>query len=53
VKHKTDFVQVIKSRRMRWVGHVGCMGEMRNTYKIVVRNLKERDHSENLVIDER
>jgi hypothetical protein len=22
-----DIVRVIKSRRMRWAGHVGCMGE--------------------------
>jgi len=27
---------VIKSKRMRWVGHVACMGEMRNAYKILV-----------------
>jgi hypothetical protein len=26
------------------VGHVACMGQMRNTYTIVIRNLKERDH---------
>jgi hypothetical protein len=24
-----------QSRRMRWVGHVACMEEMRNAYKIV------------------
>jgi hypothetical protein len=27
---------MIKSRRTRWVGHVACMGEMTNTYKILV-----------------
>jgi hypothetical protein len=27
---------VIMSRRMRWVGHVARMREMRNAYKIVV-----------------
>jgi hypothetical protein len=26
----------IKSRRMRWTGHVACMGEMRNAYRILV-----------------
>jgi hypothetical protein len=31
-----DIVRVTKSRRMRWAGHVVCMGEMRNTYKILV-----------------
>jgi hypothetical protein len=26
----------MKSRRMRWAGNVACMGEMINTYKILV-----------------
>jgi hypothetical protein len=29
-------IKVIKSRRMGWVGHVACMGEMRNIYKILI-----------------
>jgi hypothetical protein len=29
-------VQVIKSRRMRWVGHVACMGEERGVYRVLV-----------------
>jgi hypothetical protein len=29
-------IRVIKSRRMRWVGHVACMGAMRNAYNILV-----------------
>jgi hypothetical protein len=28
-------IQVIKSR-MRWVGQVACMGEMRDAYKVLV-----------------
>jgi hypothetical protein len=31
-----NIVQVIKSRRMRWVGHVGHMGERRGLYMILV-----------------
>jgi hypothetical protein len=27
---------MIKSRRMRWAGHVARMGEQRNSYKIFV-----------------
>jgi hypothetical protein len=27
---------MIKSRRMRWAGHVSRMGEMRNAYRILV-----------------
>jgi hypothetical protein len=29
-------VQVIKSRRMRWAGHVTCMGEGRGVYRGLV-----------------
>jgi hypothetical protein len=25
-----DIISVIKSRRIKWAGHVACMGEMRN-----------------------
>jgi hypothetical protein len=26
----------VKSRRMRWAGHVACMGEERKVYKVLV-----------------
>ena len=29
-------VRVIKSRRMRWVGHVARMGERRDVYRVLV-----------------
>ena len=32
-----NIVRVIKSRRMRWVGHVVPMGEERGVYRILVR----------------
>jgi acyl-coenzyme A thioesterase PaaI-like protein len=31
-----SFVRVIKSRRMRWEGHVARMGERRGVYRILV-----------------
>jgi hypothetical protein len=31
-----DIIMQIKSRRMRWVGHVSCMGERRNVYRVLV-----------------
>jgi len=31
-----NIVRVIKSRRMRWVGHVAHMGEMRGAYRVLV-----------------
>jgi hypothetical protein len=32
----TPIIGVIESRRMRWAGHVTCMGEIRGEYKIFV-----------------
>jgi hypothetical protein len=32
----SNAIRVIKSRRMKWAGHVACMREMRNVYKILV-----------------
>ena len=29
-------MRVIKSRRMRWAGHVACMGEERGAYRVLV-----------------
>jgi hypothetical protein len=29
-------IRVIKSKRMRWVGHMVCIGYMRNSYKVLV-----------------
>ena len=32
-----NIVRVIKSRRMRWAGHVACIGEERGAYRFLVR----------------
>jgi hypothetical protein len=29
-------VRVVKSRRMKWVGHVACMGERRGVHRFLV-----------------
>jgi len=40
-----NIVRVIKSRRMRWVGHVARMGEGRGVYRVLVGNPEGRgDH---------
>jgi len=31
-----NIVRVIKSRRMRWAGHVACMWERRGIYRVLV-----------------
>jgi hypothetical protein len=33
-----NIIRIVKSRRMRWAGHVVRMGEIRHMYKIVVGN---------------
>jgi hypothetical protein len=44
---------IIRSRRVRWTGHVACMGELRNAYTILVESLMRRSHSEDRGVDER
>jgi len=34
-----NIVRVIKSRRMRWVGHVARMGERRGVYRVLMGKL--------------
>jgi hypothetical protein len=41
-----DIIRKVKSRRMRWAGHVARMGEERNKYKFWWESPKERDHWE-------
>jgi hypothetical protein len=41
-----NIVRVIKSRRMRWTGHVTRMGEGRGAYRL--RGPKATDHWEDL-----
>ena len=36
------YVRVIKWRRMRWAGHVVCMGEERGLYRVLVGKLEGR-----------
>ena len=43
---KPNIVRVIKSRRMRWAGHVARMGEERGVYRVLVGKPEERDHWE-------
>jgi hypothetical protein len=38
-----DIIRQVKSRRMRWAGHVARMGEERKVYKVLVGKPKERD----------
>jgi hypothetical protein len=46
-----NIIRVIKSRRLRWTGHVACM--RRDGYRVLVGNPKEGDHLEDIGIDGR
>jgi hypothetical protein len=39
-----SIIRIIKSRRMRWAGHVARMGEKRNEYKLLVGKPEGKDH---------
>ena len=48
-----NIVWLIKSRIMRWSGHVGRTGDSRGVYRILVGNLRERDQLGDLGLDGR
>jgi hypothetical protein len=39
-----DNIGQIKSRRMRWTGHVARMGEGKNMYRVLVRRPEGKEH---------
>jgi hypothetical protein len=43
-----NIVMVIKSRRMRWAGHVARIGEGRGVYRVLDGRPEGRDHWEDL-----
>ena len=44
-------MRVIKWRRMRWVGHVARMGEVRGVYRVLVGKLEGRRPLGDLGVD--
>jgi hypothetical protein len=44
---------VIKPMRIKWVKNVACMMEMRNAYKIFIRNPQGKNHLGDLGVDGR
>jgi hypothetical protein len=38
-----SIIRIIKSRRMRWAGHVARMGEKRNIYRLLVGKARGKD----------
>jgi hypothetical protein len=39
-----SIIRMVRSRRMRWTGHVECMGENRYLYRILVQESKGKYH---------
>ena len=46
-----NIVRVIKSRRMRWAGHVARMGEERGLYSVLLVKPEGRNHWGDLGVD--
>jgi hypothetical protein len=43
-----SIIRMMKSRRMRWAGHVACMGRRGMHIGFLWQSQKERDHYEDL-----
>jgi hypothetical protein len=39
-----SIIRIIKSRRMRWAGHVARMADERNVYRLLIGKQRERDY---------
>jgi hypothetical protein len=48
-----DVIRQIKSRIMRWAGHVARMGEGRNVYRILVEKPEGKKHLKDQGVDAR
>ena len=46
-----NIVRVIKSRRMRWAGHVARMGEERGVYRVLVGKPEGKTWVDNIRMD--
>jgi hypothetical protein len=48
-----NIIWFLKSRRMRWAGHVARMGERRGAYRALMGKPEGRNHLEDPGVDER
>ena len=48
-----NIIQVIKSRRMKWVGHVACRVDRRGAYSVLVGKPVGKSHLEDPGLDGR
>jgi hypothetical protein len=48
-----DVIRQLKSRGMRWAGHLARMGEGRNMYRVLTGKPEGKDHLEDQGVDGR
>jgi hypothetical protein len=48
-----NIIHAIISRRLRWAGHIARVGESRGAYRVLVGNLREKDHLKDPGVDGR
>jgi hypothetical protein len=48
-----NIVLAVRSRRMRWAGHVACKGEIRDVYRVLVGKPERRGHLQDPGVDGR
>jgi hypothetical protein len=51
--YSPDVIRQIKSRRMRWAGHMACMIEGRNVYRILMGKPEGKNHLQDQGVDGR
>jgi hypothetical protein len=51
--YSPDIIRAIKSRRLRWAGHVARMGERRGAYRALLGKPEGRNHLEDPGVDGR
>jgi hypothetical protein len=50
IYYQTNIIRVIESR-MRWAGHVACMGDRKGAYRVLMGYFRVRDILEDLNVD--
>jgi len=40
--YSRSIIRVIKSRKMRWAGHIARLGDMRGAYRVLVGKLERK-----------
>jgi hypothetical protein len=45
-----NIIRQIKSRRMRWAGHVACMGEERKVHKVLVEKSRRKETTQKIEV---